>query len=259
MELLTRANMRERIRRDRLGIITPLQMSLASAAAGDVPTYQPDPSNESINAAIEEALAELNSDIFFATGSSLIPISVAAQTANGPYRINLQTAISSYTALGQINTTRHVHWTPTSGPVINLTPRTFLELNRDYQDIYNTPVGMPNFYSIEGYQILLFPAPSVVGTLYLEAGLSMLSPTSDTDTVGQLPADFMPVIMDMATVQLIPTLIGDVEMQARAQMLVPRAANGKLRVAKWFSDQQQGSDNNITHRSHRSWFTGRRR
>lgn len=261
MQLLTRAQMRERIRRDRLGIVTPKEMNLATAADGDAPTYQPDPSNNQINAAIEEALAELNSDVFFSGSNGLISVSIGAQTGTGTYRYGLTGAIGGYTGSGQINNIRHAHWTPagTGTSAIMLEAKTFRELDRDRPDWPNTPVGMPEIYLIESYDLHLFPSPSTAGTLSLQAGLSMLSPLDDTDTVGQLPADFTPVLLDMATVRLLPNLIGDAEMIGRAKLLIPRAEAGKQRMKVWYLTQMQDRQAGITHRRHRPQFTGRRR
>jgi hypothetical protein len=260
MEQLTRAQMRERIRRDRLGITTPSMMALSTAAEGDCPTYQPDPNNDAINAAIEDALAEVNGEIFFNGSSGTIPVAVAAQTAAGLYTFSLMTAISSYTSAGQINNINHAHFTPTaSGVARRLKPKTQMELDRDRPDWMNTPVGLPEYYSIDAYNLSLLPSPSEAGTLYLNTGLSMLAPVDDTDTIDQLPNDFLPVIMDMATVNMIPILIGNVEMQQRAQMLVPRAQQGKYRLKLWYLSQMRDRKDGVTFRSNRPYFTGRRR
>lgn len=260
MILLTRAQLRERIRRDRLGILTPLGENLSTAAEGDPPTWQPDPNNDTINAAIEESLAELNQEIFFSGSNGQVPLAVTVQTANGPYRVqNLITAIPGYTAVGQVNNISHVQWTPTSGPSVPLLPKTFLEMRRDFPDYNNTPPAVPSHYIIDSYDLYTYPAPVEAGTLYMLMGLSMLSPTDDTDYIGQLPADFNPLVMDMAAVRAGRTVIGDVEMQARVALILPAIAEGKKRLKVWYISQMQDRQAGVTHRSTRPYFTGRRR
>lgn len=259
MIALNRAQLRERIRRDRLGIVTPIEMNLSTAAEGDAPTYQPDPSNNVINAAIEEALSEINGDIFFSGSSGMIPIVVAAQTTGPYYQIDLQTAITSYTGTAQINNVSHAQWTPDDGNATRLIAKSFRELDRDRGDWMNAPVGVPQNYIIDSYNLYIYPAPSSAGTLNLMTGLSMLSPVDDTDTIGQLPADYHPTIMDMAAVRCIRTMIGNIEMQARLPILVPQIIEGKRLIRRWYISQMQDRQDGVTHRSNRPYFTGRRR
>lgn len=248
---LTRRQMREKIRINRLGVLTPVQMGITGAVDGDAPTQQPDPSNAQINDAIDDALSWINAEVGFNGSTDVLSFAVTAQTADGSYQKLLSdSAITGYAS--QIKDVRSCGWVSGTDDEIHLKSNTFEDLERTRRDWRIEPVGTPIYYIIESYAIYLWPSPDTAGTVYMRAGLSLSGPASDSETIAQLPSEFFPVVMDLAAMLCCQGMPGDIEMQARIPGLQQRVGKGVALIRKWYNDTNKKYQGSFTHRSHRT-------
>lgn len=263
MQQLTRAQIRERVR-GMLGILTPVQNSVPSAVEGDQPPWRPDPSNTTLNNSIEQAIALINRKVGFSSSGADITIDISAQTANGGYTVDLGAAIGSSTVAGQINNISHIRWLPdtdtTSTGSILLKQTSFETLDRDQKQWSNLPVATPEWVVVDAYQLTLLPGPNVDGAIYFKAGLSLISPASDSQYIGQLPNDYVPVVIEQVCIEVMKQMIGDMEMQGRLKVMAVPDRDGQLitpgihQMVSWYQGQLTTFSPTFKHKNHRRGY-----
>jgi hypothetical protein len=193
---------------------------------GDPISSQPTPTNARINRAIEEALAELNRLAWVAMQVQPVAVSIAAQTADGPYRQNLAGMASP--DIIQVRTA----WWVQSNAYYPLTGTTREEMDRDRSTWYETDVGTPTHFWIEGHTLHLWPGNDTAGTLYMVAAVSLLGFQSDTDQCANLAADEYPVLADIVARDIAASNTGDPQMLDRLKWLAPKAEAGKQDIVR---------------------------
>jgi len=246
---MTRAEMRDWIRR-MLGIIPPVDTSDTSALPGQEPTQQPYPTNALIDQAIENAARHVNLSLGIIVDTTVRQISVAAQTADGPYRIGLD---SLQTGSGSVWGVREAFWNNGSSDS-PLTPASFRDLNRDGEAWTDTEAGTPTRFIVEGLSLYLYPAPSAAGTLKLRCSTGLMGPRLDSEGFVGLPDELHTELLYIALVELAVTLAGDVEMAQRARGFSDRAASGIDLIARTLNsanDRYQPGITTITYRHRR--------
>lgn len=222
MPLLTRAQMRDGIRR-RLKRVPAADVGLGDV--GEPLPSQPWPANATINAAIEEALAEINRRCRMGVRSEPLQIDVTAQTDEGPYRVNLAYAAADWddAAITGIDDC----WYVTSGGDTCLLQATSRDQHiRDNPEHMTAEPGTPQYYWLDGTVLNLWPAPSDAGTIYILAGDVLKPPKHDLAYIDGLNPDEYPVVMDIVARDLAVQMGDDAEMQAVAAFLGPKAESG---------------------------------
>lgn len=250
MQALTRAQMRERIRRGRFAITTPFLMRVQGAEEGDAPPNEPWPDNLTLNDAIEEAVSICNNEVGFHGTSERISYSVTAQTATGPYYI--QTDRIHFTPRGTVNSIRGAWWI-NSGDTdsVYLEPVTYDVLIRDHPGWGELEVGTPKYILMDAGKVGLLPGPDTAGTLELLLGMSMTSPVGDIDTLGYFPADHYGLVMDIAAKEIADSLPGDYEMDLRSKRLASRIERKMRNLVDWFQSQTEEHEPVIAFESYR--------
>lgn len=230
--------MRDAIRR-RLGIVPAVD---AGGREGDPVATYPWPSNKAINAAIDEALAEINREAELTRGTEQEWF-LQPQSEPGPAslpRVMLQRPGSIQEAYWYCN-----------GRKEKLKPSTREEMARDNKDWLNTPPGTPTTY-VDGTQyIWIWPAPASPGSVIFYVSNPLVMPDLDDATVTELPLDYLPIICDMAAAALALSVPDDDEMLTRAQAYVAKAQEGKLAILKHISTRAKEHTPHVQVRSYR--------
>ena len=249
-QLLTLAQMRDAVRRE-LNITPPIDEAIPGAREGDCPTAWPHPSNALINQSVRWAISKINRQTGFIGSNDFITLAIAAQTANYPLQISLQANVPN-TATFQINTVRRVSFLATGAVTETLLfPTTMYQLDREERPWASIPPAAPRFYLIEGGTLWLTPAPNVAGTLRLMCGLGLISPQVDTDTLGQLPSDYYPVVIDIVKAHLQANQIEDAVSEAALRVSIPQAEQGIRDIAEWLGGQAETLQPSLIFESHR--------
>lgn len=234
MPLQTRGQMRDAIRRH-LNIVPPIDDPVAfpDAQAGDEPEYAPRPSNPKLNMFLENTVSDLNlaSGTQFLTGIVRVPVD--AQTENGPVRIGLEGDEFSGAAGFEIHQIRDAWWEIAATDEGSTTATRYLTavdldtLARERFRYHSYPPGLPYRYAVEGYAIWLIPAPTTAGTLVLRAGLGVLPPLHDRDTLHQFPSDCGSAFIDIVAAEVASSEIDDSSMQDLGRILLPKAQESR--------------------------------
>lgn len=226
--------MRDWVRR-MLGIVPPIDTSDPDAQVGDTPIQQPYPSNSLINQVIGSTADWVNTEVGLVTDSAIRSISVSAQTADGPYRVDLGTLADDPYGVREAwwnNGTNDLHLTPTS----------FAELDRRGFIWPDEGVSTPQYLVVEPGSIFIHPAPSAAGTLKLRCANGICGPVSDSDGFKNLPHALVTHMLYNVIVELAATLADDAGMAARAQAFAGRAQVGLSAIGRHiagFNEQHQ--------------------
>lgn len=220
---MNRAEMRDRVRR-LLGIKPPIDTSDPDAKAGDEPIQQPYPHNALINQVIDSTAALVNAQLGIAIDSIIRSVTVSAQTADGPYRLDLG-LVDDYAVMD-------AWWNNGSNDAI-LRPTSFTDLNRDGIVWSDEAPSTPDHIIVEGMSLYLYPAPASAGTLKLRCKLGISGPTSDADTFHQLPRELVDLMVYPVVIELADSLPDDVEMASRARAFGNKAAVAVDAIARW--------------------------
>lgn len=257
MEPLTLAEMREEILHNCFRL-TQLDVRMPSPKLGYPAPNNPNPSVRVLNMAIRHSISDINSEIEFAETADPISIAIAAQTADGVYYYDLSTAQARCSAYSITFITQAVY-TPTSTGVPKvLTPTTLQALARDEPTYPARDAGSPEHYLMSGYQMGMWPGPSLAGTLTLSVGLSLHTPVADNETIGFLPGDKYVPFLDVATARVCAMMPEDLAMKARLQVYAPLGQAGVQRLSHWLGSFLQEHQPRTTFESHRV-FVGRSR
>lgn len=232
---ITQAMYRDRIR-DKLGIQPPSYWPPSDPRHGPVgaqPDYAPVPSNASLNNLIGDAIAKINRETGFESVPD-IPIAVAAQTENGAYLINLQSANENEgVPQGSIMQVRRAYWDDLTGTTYLLQPTNYAALDRNRWNWQAEPVSLPQWYWQEGYQLYLFPSPSTAGELHILAGTGLYRLRTDEDFLDQLPDAFQVVVEYTAVVLYAPTDPENKAAAASAAVFAPLMQQGMNDIGRW--------------------------
>ena len=236
----TRAEIFDDMRR-LLSVVPVFDNTGLIADRGKQPTSSPFPPNSVLAMCLDRAVAKANRYCGPWATSSLITFNVPVQTLSEPYNVNL----SAYTSTGnQIVQVRKVYWsTSQTSPIwqpLELTTREEQELNS--RNLWNTPVATPKYAWTEGYRLYLSPSPSAAGTIGIYAGIGILAPLTDSDTLQGLPGDYYPVLLDMAVAELASLRMNDMVMEERIKSFLPKAQIGLAELAA-FQTKLQVSHN----------------
>ncbi len=214
---------------------------------GDPSVSQKKPSNEQINAQINESLAELNLMSGISMPAQPIAYAVPAQTANGPVSIDL----TGYP--GGINSVMSAWWSDSSGNITPLTYTSSYDLGRDYTIYAAINPGTPLQLFVEGYKAWLQPGNDAAGTLFIRANVGLLAPQNDQDPIGQMSTDETAGLAIIVAAELAATEVDDQVMRSRLQYLTPKAQMWKSAIAKSVGKRNQSYIPGVTLRSTRVW------
>jgi hypothetical protein len=123
--------------------------------------------------------------------------------------------------------------------------------DRLQQVIESTLAGLPQFYLIEAWQLLIIPAPQNAGTLSMLMGDSPYAPAADNDTINQLPVDFHEVIYLGTAIRSLSRISEDAEARAKLSALVPQWETGIMEVTNWKNRQLYSNQLSIGFASYR--------
>lgn len=248
---------REQVRRSRLGILTPLVARIEDALPGDEPDWAQQPSNEVLDDACRDAVRRIN----LASGSEqnvqTISLAVDAQTADGPYTVNLS---DLSVRAGMINNLRDAWWQDASGNYYPLTSRTWAQWGRDGSTpgVMDMDAATPTRYLLQGQTLTLWPAPDTAGTLTLRCGVGLLPPLTDISVFAGLPDDCWADLLDLIAVGAARANIDDTAMQARVATIDAKGALSRICTAiGWQDRRQQGGFVPLTGRRYDAAYTGR--
>jgi len=247
MNLLTLAEIRDDIRRFYNGRCPSDSGDLS--LVGQPFANQPHPSNQLINMCVQRAVSEVNRKVRW--GSSVLTTAITLQTANGPLAVPL----TQFQTQGgpQINIVRRAWWNDSVNNSVLLYPRSIDAIERDRIDWMDQAPGIPNLYWVEGYTLYLWPAPNLDGTLGVRAGMGLLAPLSDVDTVKECPADYLPVFEDIVMAEVCAAQPDDSVAQAKLAFFGPKADRGKIEIASLFNDLSAQQQAGIAYKSNRIW------
>lgn len=217
----------------RLNIPTPMDMGLPGARIGDEPSFFKEPSNYKLRSAITSACQLVNRHIHLADMGSIRSLPIAAQTAMGPFQVDLGSI--GGLAPRSLNSIRRAWWNDGTTSIrlrpVQLDRLDFTE-NANY---INDPTGTPRRFAIEGYTLYLDAAPASAGTFQFMGGCGVLPPQDEEDGYDQIPTDYDPCINYIAIVEYGKSVPGDTEMLTRSQMYAPDAQAGLQTLASWFA------------------------
>lgn len=172
--VLNRSQWRDEIRRS-LGQIPPID---TGGAVGGQPLAAQRPTNADCLWAQDQAVAFFSRKIPALAGDSESRAwPVAAQTANGPWSLQLQ----SIAPLGSVKNIYRVLWFPTGGQMVQLTQSSSERLDYDRTLIEADLAGTPMEWWIRNGYLLVRPAPSVAGEFLFQAGTCVWSLSGGVD------------------------------------------------------------------------------
>lgn len=219
MDSLTRAEMRERVRHN-LSKRTARDEN-ANNNVGDPASTHPHPSNSFLNEKIDEALRTINAECRLGHVQD-IEVSVAATTSDGAQRVKLRTVTGETpeglrTGFGDINVVKRAYL-EVGTSLYPLTPIDREEYDRSRRRWEEEDAGTPRHYWLEGTDLYLLPGTDSAATLHLMVGTGVIGFSGDADTLLQLPNDYHPVIVDLATQLVAESQQLDTEMASFAAL-----------------------------------------
>lgn len=240
MQPFTRAQFRDEIR---LAVGKTPAIALGGVSGQPNPR-QPKPNNWTIDRCINNALSNVNRKLSPGRTPAPVAISIEAQTADGPYRVDLSEARQGVS--GSLLAVRHAYWydgTSTSP----LTLADYQGTLRAGDQPERTAVGdLPTHYWVDGNALYLLPAPLAAGTLYIEAGTGLSIGPGDGDTIPSLPGDMCPCVVNAAAALVAAATPDDVEMRSRLQLLAPLAQDGIDDLTAWLITQATRGQTRMT-------------
>jgi|GEM_PF-2908481 len=222
-QALTRARMRDAIRRNLNKEIA--KDRIPSAPDGEPSSVDPLPSNALINLKLDEAISFIVRKTGF-TESNPVTVSIAAQTANGAFVVNLARLSVS------VNEIRRVSWFDGS-TYQRLRPVSRDEYSKNYGDWENDSVGTPSQFWIDGYKLYLLASPQSAGSLSIIAGTGVIGFETDNDVIEQLPQDYHSIVLDCATWLIADTQQNDSEMAGYVRAFQSKTFDGIADIIKF--------------------------
>lgn len=233
---LTRAQLRDAVRRE-LSQIPPIDDG--TGAAGVAPTRNPFPINALVNAKLDEAVAYFSRKCRIAGDATPRSLPIPAQTATGPYAIDLQ----RLAPFGHANDVLSAWWVESGGTTGSpLTPDHRDNRTRDRADWPHTGVGTPERYWVDRGKLLIEPAPSAEGTLKVMLGTALWiqATTVDQETIEIIPSDYLPIVAAEAARLVCMTQIEDEEMQNKIPALTAKVVDGLGDMREFFARRNRG-------------------
>lgn len=160
-------------------------------------------SNPLIYQMVEETVSELNVECgLTGSGDAPIPITITAQTADGPYRVDMSSDFGPRES--EINAINRVWWNDGSSNY-PMTPTSWRKKEADRFDYWSQVPDIPSEYWVDGYALWIVAAPSAAGTLYVLASKALHGPLTRRDTITNLPADLHTVVVDGTALRICTT------------------------------------------------------
>lgn len=190
----TRAEFRDAVRRE-LSQVPPIDDGVG--AAGVEPDRNPFPTNALCDNCTTEAVLFLSRKGKIAKDPVPQSISVAAQTADGPWYTSLSLIAPAYS----VNDVLRVAWIADGGGEQLLISDNRENMDRTYKNYMTQAPGAPMRYWTEGGALVLWPAPVTAGTLSIMVGKRLWSQAQNLDgeTVDLIPSEYQPLITKKAT------------------------------------------------------------
>lgn len=216
---MNRAEMRDFLRRA-LNKVPAIDVGIGpdggEAKKGDPAPSTPQPTNPQINQAIDTAISRISMAFNGLYDPELRRLDVAAQTANGPFYIDLQ-RIGLGLANGSVFQVVTAKWYVSGSTPLNLTQASIENWDQDRPQWGSMPPGLPTKILTGGTKIGLWPAPAAAGELEVTVGVRLKLGPGDLDTLDGLFEDELIAVMDIAKSELAATQPRDEVMQARWQ------------------------------------------
>ncbi len=217
---LNRAQARDEGRRQ-LGIVPPID---SGGTSGALPTRFLKPTNAEMNTAWDKAIAYFSRKLRLSPNPGPLPVPVAAQTADGPYTVRLQTIAP----FGSVNQIRSVRWQATGADAIDLTVTSEADLIRQRHVSENSTPGAPTSWWVDSGTLFVEPAPDADGELLVNAETAIWSQSATVD--GEIPevfpADHFPILIAKMCEILCLHFPNDAEMQKRLPAFIAEAQDG---------------------------------
>ncbi len=250
-QILTRAELRDRCRRQYLGITPPVD---SGGVIGAAPTYSPDPSNPVLNDCIDAAISTVN-DAAKLTANTAVAVPVAATTLQwGPTEIDIKDLGDA--GRNGLNDIKRCVWNDGTNPPWPMKATTFEKWDQqNASSLFGygctldamPPMQWPRWYYIAGnYKLFIFPSPTVGGTLQMYVGTSILSPLGDSDYIEGLPADYNVDICLGAAVMWYRSRTDDTNAQAKLTNYNPMWAGAVNKIVAWYNGQLQDFQASLT-------------
>jgi hypothetical protein len=249
---LLRPNVRDAVRRN-LGIEPPIDSGVGNA--GDEPMGQRYPTNSALNQFIGDAIRLINQECRLHVTID-IPIAVAGQSSSftGPLTIPLNGYGGACSNQNAINSIRRVRFVDSGGNITPLRPTHYWELDKNRWSFDTvTPSNPPRWYIVDGYKLLILPAPAASGTLYVYAGTAIPNFAGDSDLLDEIPNDLERVIEVIATAFACRAKPDEPNNAAQYQMYMQDGMAGLAAIRRWFANMNEAYQPGL------SAATGRRR
>jgi hypothetical protein len=248
-EPLTRATCRDAVRR-RIGVVPAVDSNTIASIEGDPTTAQPHPTNAHLNQLISDVISDLSIKCRIGEISQPVRIPVPAQTAYGPYTVDLHAGVLGEDVAFQLNSIRRVYWnTSTSyayGQNIVLKPTSAEDMDRRGFGAVNTAPGTPSQWWTQGYSIRIFPAPNVSGDLYIEGDMGIYSPVSDSEVIRGIPADYHKVVADGVAAFFCMSQTNDQVLMDTGKFYLQLYMEGVEAVKSWVATFNKAKQHKLT-------------
>lgn len=248
-EPMTRAKCRDAVRR-RIGVVPAIDSSTIAANEGDPPASQPHPTNAFLNQIISDVISDISIKARIGEISQPVRIPIPAQTAYGPYTIDLHAGILGEDVAFQINSVRRVYWTTAQyysyGQNIVLRPTSAEDIDRRGFGAVNIAPGTPSQWWTQGYSIRILPSPNVSGDLYIEGDLGIYSPAADSELIRGIPADYHKVIADGAAAMFCISQTGDQVLLETGKFYMQQYLEGVEAIKSWAATFNKAKQHKIT-------------
>lgn len=241
-KLFTRAEFRDEVRRS-MNIVPPIDVSLSNPA-GAQPFNYPNPTNQQINQAFQQAISQTNREAGFHVTEYTLPVAAIDATTEGPFGIylgdltpNTTGSTVAFPPKGIINDVQRLLWLPAAAgsvPVLVL-PKFRDNLDRSGNSSYyrTFPAAIPQFWYIEGYTLYVTPSQSTTGSYILTVGTGLANFACDDDTLDQVPIDYQDIFTFGAVYLISIAQTNDVEADDRASKYGPLFIQGIKRFKEF--------------------------
>lgn len=266
MSLLTRAEMRDEIRR-MIGILPPIDLVPSiGALPGAQPSNYPVPTNQQINSCLTNAISNINRECQYHVNVYNVPVAAGGTSTYGPYAISMEdftpntSATAIFTPSGLVNNILRVLWTPQGGQPNNLIqPISRDNLDRSGVSNYqNLLPSQPTWWYVEGYTVYITPAQDAAGTYTFTCGTGLVGLQTDADVLDQCPDQYQNTFY-YETIKLIGMANPqDVELQSLVQTYGQMAEAGKRDWKAWRHNNSGAQQASLLLNSYRNTISTRR-
>lgn len=238
---LTRAQLRDEIRRKcgRKPLID--YPPFDPQTAGEPSQAQPEPTNNEINAVLDLVTRQINAKCRFAANVNVV-VQVAAvpSTYLGVYYTPIYNIPTGTPGLGNQAITeirRLVYQDAVTNPTL-LQATAMYQMDARQFNVDAEPPGTPRNYWVQGYQLALWPAPALACTVTMVIGTALAGFLTDNDHVDQLPLTLHDAWLYGALTELGGRNARDQEWAYYQQVNAPVYADYLLQIADWAATDQ---------------------